>query len=264
MVVVPTLCFSLALSLLALCSFRFISGLGAGMATAIINILLINFSHGDSAKRAARLGSLALATDLVLGPVISSVYSQQVFYPLASQVVTIAALVFLCAIAIVLFWQKNTSLSADVAGVKTAENGADFSKHLFYLLALCVFISWSYAALILSLGLTTAINVFELQSPAYFDYIATGYLLVAGVVQFTIPRYMRPEFSLVLGLIVYIYSMLIMTMALESGSVTSAAISLALSGFSYGAVFVGGAILVNKMSLVAPGWRIKWVFLVRD
>lgn len=36
------------------------------------------------------------------------------------------------------------------------------SKSRFYLLALCVFISWSYAALILSLGPTTAIDVFGL------------------------------------------------------------------------------------------------------
>ncbi|MFJ3001229.1 MFS transporter [Serratia liquefaciens] len=75
-VVVPTLCFSFAHSLQALCLFRFISGLGAGTATAIINILLINFSRGDSAKRAALLGSLALVTGLALGPVISSVYDQ--------------------------------------------------------------------------------------------------------------------------------------------------------------------------------------------
>ncbi|MFV8808889.1 hypothetical protein ACNSPD_02235 [Yersinia enterocolitica] len=36
--------------------------------------LLINFSRGDSAKRAALLGSLALVTGLALEPVISSVY----------------------------------------------------------------------------------------------------------------------------------------------------------------------------------------------
>lgn len=263
-VVVPTLCFSFARSLLALCSFRFISGLGAGTATAIINILLINFSHGDSAKRAALLGSLALVTGLALGPVISSVYSQLAFYPLASPAVTIAALVFLSAIAIVLLWPKNTPLSADVAGVKTAENGTGFSKPLFYLFALCVFISWSYAALILSLGTTTAIDVFGLQSPAYFGYIATGYLLVAGGVQFTLPRFMKPEFSLVLGLIVQFFSMIIMTMALEIGSVPGAALSLVLSGFSYGAVFVGGAILVNKIALTAPGWNAvsKFYFIV--
>lgn len=58
--------------------------------------------------------------------------------------------------------------------------------------------------------------------------------------------------------------MVIMTMALEDGSVLSAAISLALSGFSYGAVFVGGAILVNKMSLAAPDWHAvsKFYFIV--
>lgn len=268
MVVVSTLCFSFARSLLVLCSFRFISGLGAGTATAIINILLINFSHGDSAKRAALLGSLALVIGLALGPVISSVYSQLAFYPLASPAVTIAALVFSSAMAIVLVWPKNTSLNVNVnvnvAGVKIAENGTGFSKPLFYLLALCVFISWSYAALILSMGTTTAINVFGLQSPAYFGYIATVYLLLAGVVQFTIPRFMKPELSMVLGLIVQVLSMLIMRMALESGSVPSAAISLALSGFSYGAVFVGGAILVNKISLTAPGWNAvsKFYFIV--
>ncbi|MDN0086868.1 hypothetical protein QVN42_05560 [Yersinia nurmii] len=69
---------------------------------------------------------------------------------------------------------ENTPLSAHVAGVKTAENDTGFSNPLFYLLALCVFISWSYTALILSLGTTTAIDVFGLQSLAYFGYIATG------------------------------------------------------------------------------------------
>ncbi len=263
-VVVPTLCFSFARSLQALCLFRFISGLGAGTATAIINILLINVSRGDSAKRAALLGSLALVTGLALGPVISSVYAQLAFYPLTSPAVTIAALVFLSAIAIVLLWPKKGLPTLGVADTKTAEKGAGFSQPLFYLLALCVFISWSYAALILSLGPTAAIQVFGLQSPAGFGYIATGYLLVAGVVQFTIPRFLKPEFSLVLGLIAQVFSMVMMTMALESSSVASAAVSLVLSGFSYGAVFVGGAILVNKLSLAAPGWNAvsKFYFIV--
>lgn len=150
-VVVPAFCFSFARSLLALCTFRFISGLGAGMATAI----LINVSHSASAKRAALLGSLALVT-------------------------------------------------GDRPGAR-----ADDQQCL------------------LSAG------------------------VLVGVVQFTLTHFMRPEFSLVLGLIVHVFSMLIMTMALERGSVTS----LALSGISYGALFVGGAILVNKMSLAAPGWR---------
>ncbi|WP_265556995.1 MFS transporter [Serratia grimesii] len=264
-VVVPTLCFSFAGSLHALCAFRFISGLGAGMVTAIINTLLIKFSQGDSAKRAAQLGSLALVTGLALGPMISSVYSQLAFYPLASPSVTIATLVSLSALAIVIFWPKHTPPSASAEGAKATENnGADFSKTRFYLLALCVFISWSYAALILSLGPTTAIDVFGLQSSAYFGYIATSYLLVAGVVQLTLPRFLKPEFSLILGLIAQVFSMVIMTMALEDGSVLSAAISLALSGFSYGAVFVGGAILVNKMSLAAPDWHAvsKFYFIV--
>ncbi|WP_230328898.1 MFS transporter [Serratia sp. YC16] len=264
LVVVPTLCFSMARSLQALCLFRFISGLGAGTATAIINILLIKFSRGDSAKRAALLGSMALVTGLALGPVIGSVYAQLAFYPLTAPAMTVAALVLLSAIAIVLLWPKKGLPALGVADTKTAEKGAGFSQPLFYLLALCVFISWSYAALILSLGPTAAIHVFGLKSAADFGYIATGYLLVAGVVQFTIPRFLQPEFSLVLGLIAQVFSMVMMTMALESGSVAGAAVSLALSGFSYGAVFVGGAILVNKLSLAAPGWNAvsKFYFIV--
>lgn len=108
---VSTLCFSFDRSLLALCSFGFISGLGTGRATAIINILLINFSNGDSAKRAALLGCLALVTGLALGPVISSVYSQLAFYMLYSPAVTIATLVFLSAMAIVLLWPKIRHLA---------------------------------------------------------------------------------------------------------------------------------------------------------
>ncbi|WP_162199316.1 hypothetical protein [Yersinia nurmii] len=75
---------------------------------------------------------------------------------------------------------------------------------------------------------------------------------------------MKPEFSLILCLIVQVFSMIIMTMVLEIGSVPGAAISLALSGFSYGAVFVGGAILVNTISLTAPGWNAvpKFYFIV--
>ncbi|MFQ6249443.1 hypothetical protein ACLMPM_24070 [Yersinia enterocolitica] len=105
LVVVPTLCFSIACSLQALCFFRFISGLGAG--TAIINIVLINFSRGDSAKCAALLGSLALVTCLALEPVISSVYAQQALYLLTAPAMTIATLVLLSAIAIVLLWPKS-------------------------------------------------------------------------------------------------------------------------------------------------------------
>lgn len=108
-VIAPTLCFSFANSLYALCTFRFASGLGAGMAIMVINRLLIKFSHGDGGQRAALLGSLALVTGLALGPIISSIYSQLEFYPLASPAVTIAALVFLSSIAMQILWPKNAS-----------------------------------------------------------------------------------------------------------------------------------------------------------
>lgn len=263
-VVVPTLCFSVAGSLYALCAFRFVSGLGAGAATVIINRLLINFSQGDSAKRAALLGSLALVMGLAWGPMVSSVYSQLDFYPLVSPAVTIATLVLLSAIAIVLLWPKNALLSINVESAKTAVEEGCFRKPAFYLIAVCVFTSWSYAALVLSLGPTSAIDVFGLKSHAYFGYIATGYLLVAGVVQLILPRFTKPECCLILGLITQIFSMVIMSMALENSSIVYAMFSLTLSGFSYGAVFVGGAILVNKMSLAAPGWNAvsKFYFIV--
>lgn len=102
LVVVPTLCFSIACSLQALCFFRFISGLRAGTTTAIIDILLINFRSGDSTKHIALLGSLALVIYLAQGPVISSVYAQLAFYTLTAPAMTIAALVLFSAIDIVL------------------------------------------------------------------------------------------------------------------------------------------------------------------
>ncbi|MEX2941274.1 MFS transporter [Serratia fonticola] len=253
LVVVSTLCFSFARSLYSLFTYRFISGLGAGTATAIINTLLINFSSGDSAKRAALLGSLALVSGLAIGPLISSLYSQWEFYPLVSSSATNAILVFLSTIAIVSFWPKNVTINTHETRV--TEDGSDFYKPLFYWLAFCVFISWSYAALILSLGPTTAIDLFGIKSPAYFGYIVTSYLLVAGMAQLTLPRLMKPEFSMILGLIVQITSMFIMLMALESRSVFNAVLSLMISGFSYGAVFIGGATLVNKISIVAPRWN---------
>ncbi|MFJ3264855.1 MFS transporter [Serratia liquefaciens] len=263
-VAVPTLCFSVADSLYALCAFRFASGLGAGVATAIINTLLINFSQGDSAKRAALLGSLALVVGLALGPMISSVYSQLEFHPLVSPAATIAVLVLLSATAIFILWPKNALLAINVGSEKTAVDGAGFSKPVFYLLSVCVLISWSYAALILSLGPTSAIDVFRLKFHASFGYIATGYLLIAGVVQFILPRFTKPEFCLILGLVTQVFSMVIMTIALENRSIVNAMFSLALSGFSYGAVFVGGAILVNKISLAIPGWNAvsKFYFIV--
>lgn len=234
------------------------------MAIMVINRLLIKFSHGDGGQRAALLGSLALVTGLALGPIISSIYSQLEFYPLASPAVTIAALVFLSAIAIQILWPKNASCTVNTGVPKVTIKGAAFSKFVLYVLALCVFISWSYAALILSLGPAIAIDVFEFRSPAYFGYIASGYLLVAGFVQLTLPRFIKPELSLILGLLTYIFSIVIMVMTLKSSSRETATIGLALSGFSYGAVFVGSAILVNKISLAAPDWNAvsKFYFIV--
>lgn len=234
------------------------------MAITVINTSLIKFSHGDGGNHAALLGSLALVTGLALGPVISSIYSQLEFYPLASPTVTVAALVFLAAIAIQIFWPKNASSNLKTNGAIATNNGAGFSKFVFYLLAICVFISWSYAALILSLGPSIAIDVLGLRSSTYFGYIASGYLLVAGIVQLTLSRFIKPEFSLILGLLTQIFSIVIMAIALKCSSLESAAIGLALSGFSYGAVFVGSAILVNKLSLAAPDWNAvsKFYFIV--
>ena len=264
MVAVPTLCFAFARSIYTLCLFRFISGLGAGTATVIVNILLISFSRGDSTTRAALLGSIALVTGLALGPMVSSVYVQLDFYPLKSPAITIAILVLLSAIAITMVWPKHEAIAYATTNNDPEKGPLSFCRSQFYLLALCVFISWSYAAIILSLGPTAAIDIFKLEKSASFGYVATSYLLIAGVVQLTIPRYMKPELTLLLGLLVQIFSMIVMSIAIYKNSLVCAIVSLAMSGFSYGAVFVGGAILINRLALQAPGWNMvsKFYFIV--
>ncbi|MHC5308331.1 MFS transporter [Bartonella sp. LJL80] len=263
-IVLSNLGFAFSRSLFLLCAFRFVSGLGSGIATTFINTLLIRFSHGDSAKRAALMGSLALVAGLALGPVISSIYFQVSFFPLSSPAITVAAFVLLSAIAIAVLWPHDSQHRAD-AKVETAmKDTGHFSKLSFLLAALCVFVSWSYAALILSMGPTTAISVFAVRSPAYFGYCATCYLIVASIFQFILPRFLKPEYSLISGLITQIFSMVIMAVSLEYASILGALISLVLSGISYGAVFIGGAILVNRISVTAPGWNAvpKFYFII--
>ncbi|MBC3217499.1 hypothetical protein [Serratia fonticola] len=193
-VVVPTLFFSLVRSLCLLFTFRFISGLGAGTTTAITSTLLINFSSGNSAKRAALLGSLVLLSGLAIGPLISCLYSQLEFHQLVSSAETNAILVFLSTISIVYFWPKNVTINT--CKTSMTEDIPGFFKPLFYLLALCIFIYWPYAILILSLGSTAVIDLFGIKSYVFFCYIAMSYFLVADMTHLTPPRLMKPKFSL--------------------------------------------------------------------
>ena len=164
------LLFSLADSFACLFMARLLAGLGTGALTGAANIALLRFGPKDGGKAAALIATLSFTTGLALGPVFSGVAIQTDFY---SQTLPFVLIMMTAAIALTglrLSWpahhhdqprvvSSSSAISADAA-LKT---GLKATRIRFFLCAGALFMSWAFAASILSIGPAVANQLLEIH-----------------------------------------------------------------------------------------------------
>ena len=262
------LLFSLADSFACLFMARLLAGLGTGALTGAANIALLRFGPKDGGKAAALIATLSFTTGLALGPVFSGVAIQTDFY---SQTLPFVLIMMTAAIALTglrLSWpahhhdqprvvSSSSAISADAA-LKT---GLKATGIRFFLCAGALFMSWAFAASILSIGPAVAEHLLDIHRQGVYAYVIAVYLVVAGISQI-LSRRISARTSLAAGCLTQVISILFFTWAISTHSLTGACAGLLVAGYSYGAIFVGSATLVNMISPASSHAKLISLFYV--
>lgn len=262
------LLFSLADSFACLFMARLLAGLGTGALTGAANIALLRFGPKDGGKAAALIATLSFTTGLALGPVFSGVAIQTDFY---SQTLPFVLIMMTAAIALTglrLSWpahhhdqprvvSSSSAISADAA-LKT---GLKATGIRFFLCAGALFMSWAFAASILSIGPAVAEHLLDIHRQGVYGYVIAVYLVIAGISQI-LSRRISARTSLAAGCLTQVISIMFFSWAISTHSLTGACAGLLVAGYSYGAIFMGSATLVNMISPASSHAKLISLFYV--
>ena len=247
--------FAFADSFVWLFTARVIAGIGTGALTGAANVSLVRYGPNDNGKIAALIATLSFTTGLALGPVVSGFSLQLNCYPTVSPFVFIMVFSIIALVGIMISWPKNIKegrgnkmeLNECVSDNSISSNKNMYSSRKFFIVSFSLFICWVIAASIFSLGPSIAQEVLGIHKNGIFGYVMAVYLIIAGVSQI-VSRKISPELSLFYGGVSIFCAVLILFLSLFFGSVFLASIGLIIAGYSYGAVFVGCATLINIIS----------------
>lgn len=262
------LLFSLADSFACLFMARLLAGLGTGALTGAANIALLRFGPKDGGKAAALIATLSFTTGLALGPVFSGVAIQTDFY---SQTLPFVLIMMTAAIALTglrLSWPahhhdqpRNVSSSSAISADAALKTGLKATGIRFFLCAGALFMSWAFAASILSIGPAVAEHLLDIHRQGVYGYVIAVYLVIAGISQI-LSRRISARTSLAAGCLTQVISIMLFTWAISTHSLTGACAGLLVAGYSYGAIFVGSATLVNMISPASSHAKLISLFYV--
>lgn len=262
------LLFSLADSFACLFMARLLAGLGTGALTGAANIALLRFGPKDGGKAAALIATLSFTTGLALGPVFSGVAIQTDFY---SQTLPFVLIMMTAAIALTglrLSWPahhhdqpRNVSSSSAISADAALKAGLKATGIRFFLCAGALFMSWAFTASILSIGPAVAEHLLDIHRQGVYGYVIAVYLVVAGISQI-LSRRISARTSLAAGCLTQVISIMFFTWAISTHSLTGACAGLLVAGYSYGAIFVGSATLVNMISPASSHAKLISLFYV--
>lgn len=247
--------FAFADSSLWLFIARVISGVGTGALTGAANVSLVRYGPNDSGKIAALIATLSFTIGLALGPIISSLSLQLDFYPTVFPFLFIMVFSIVSMLGICFSWSKENDKDQRSHKVENEDNDRKegmsnlilYTKRKFFIISVSLFICWSIAASVFSLGPFIAKSLLGVNDSGIFGYVMAIYLIISGFSQI-VSRKMSPERSLFYGVVTIVGSIAILFASIALQSLFLACVGLIIAGYSYGAIFVGCATLINIIS----------------
>lgn len=262
------LLFSVADSFSCLFIARLLAGVGTGALTGAANLSLVRYGPQDGGKVAALIATLSFTTGLAVGPVFSGIALQTGFHTTTLPFVFIMLVATVAFIGIQISWPRE-SVAQPASSVKesvltkdsTLLSGLKATGLKFFLCAGSLFTSWAFAASILSIGPGVSEHLLGMESHGIYGYVIAVYLVTAGISQI-LSRRISARFSLITGCLTQAISIGIFALAIGFSSLPLACVALLMAGYSYGAIFVGSATLVNLISPRASHARLLSLFYV--
>ncbi|AQT65468.1 MFS transporter [Serratia marcescens] len=245
---------------------RLLAGVGTGALTGAANIALVRFGPRDGGKNAALIATLSFTTGLALGPIFSGIALQTGFHPTTLPFVFIMVIAAVAALGVMFSWPRGVVTAPTHATPAATEkssllDGLRATGGKFYVCAGALFICWALAASILAIGPSVAETLLGLHARGVFGYAIAVYLLIAGISQI-LSRRLNARHSLLFGCLAQVLAAVVFAVAIQWHSLWLAAAGLVVTGYAYGAIFVGSATLVNLISPPASHARLLSLFYV--
>jgi MFS family permease len=231
---------------------RVVQGLATGALTSTLGASLLDLQRPDR-PLGAFINSASPGLGLSLGAVGAGLLVQFVPSP-TDWVFAVLTVVFVLAAAGTSFLLPETSprLPGAIASLRPQVHVPPAHRRAFVVALPCVVATWALGGLYASLGPSMLVDVFGVD-----NHLAGGLLILAlngtGVLGSLALRGSPPQRALVLGAVVFAAGVAGTVAALFSGSVASLFVSAVVTGFGFGAAFLGAVATITYR--LAPGHR---------
>ncbi|MFI5412223.1 MFS transporter [Kaistia sp. UC242_56] len=255
-VIAGALIFASAGNLATLLIGRLLAGAGTGGLTGIANAALIELDPKADARANAVLATAVFTGGCALGPVISSAALHFDAWPLHLPSILIAALALVAILGLVTAsWQPASRIVETPQTV--AANVVPTGRYAAFTVAAgALIIAWAVGSTFAGLGVTFVHELLKVNSQAASGVIVAAFQLVAGISQLASQR-LDSNKAMVLGTTLIALAILACAFAIWTASPLLFVLGTLGSGIGYGAAFVGGAGVVNRIA--PPDRRATWV-----
>ncbi|HEV7212880.1 MAG TPA: MFS transporter [Blastococcus sp.] len=230
---------------------RVVQGLATGAMTGALGAALLDFQHSDR-PLGPLVNSASPGLGLSLGAVGAGVLVDFVPAPTDWVFGILTAVFLLAAVAVLRLPESSPRLPGALASLRPNVHVPPAQRGAFLAVLPCLAATWALGGLYASLGPSLVAGVFGVN-----DHLVGSLLILAlngtGLAGSLLLRGLRPERGMIVGALIFSAGVAGTVGALLTGSLPLFFVAAVVSGFGFGAAFLGAMATVTRG--VAPGER---------
>ena len=230
---------------------RVVQGLATGAMTGALGAALLDFQRSDR-PLGPLVNSASPGLGLSLGAVGAGVLVEFVPAPTDWVFGVLTAVFLLAAVAVLRLPESSPRLPGALASLRPNVHVPPAQRGAFLAVLPCLAATWALGGLYASLGPSLVAGVFGVN-----DHLVGSLLILAlngtGLAGSLLMRGLRPERGMIVGALIFSVGVAGTVGALLAGSLPLFFVAAVVSGFGFGAAFLGAMATVTRG--VAPGER---------
>ncbi|MGZ4506292.1 MAG: MFS transporter [Blastococcus sp.] len=230
---------------------RVVQGLATGAMTGALGAALLDFQRSDR-PLGPLVNSASPGLGLSLGAVGAGVLVEFVPAPTDWVFGVLTAVFLLAAVAVLRLPESSPRLPGALASLRPNVHVPAAQRGAFLAVLPCLAATWALGGLYASLGPSLVAGVFAVN-----DHLVGSLLILAlngtGLAGSLLMRGLRPERGMIVGALIFSVGVAGTVGALVTGSLALFFVAAVVSGFGFGAAFLGAMATVTRG--VAPGER---------
>jgi hypothetical protein len=235
-------------------------GVGTGAITGAATAAMAELDRPDRRHHAAVAATLAFTGGAATGPILSSAAIALDLAPTRAPLAAIAALALLAAAGLSRApWPAATRRARDLEDPEplpaddppaAVAPAAPPRGPSFALAQLAIAVSWTFGSALMAMGASLATDLFGLRSAAVAGLVPAAFQAFGGLAQFAFGR-TTPLRAILFGAVAAALAQTVLVVGAELAIRPVLFLVMPVCGLAYGAAFVGGAALVNRIATPA-------------